>query len=362
MMKRRKVAVGISIVCLFIAAIAIQATFGGGIGLKIEPPKITVNPGSTITYDITISSPGSDCFDISVIPYTCKKEWFEWMEKERVCVKARGSTQISLDVTPTDKGNFQFGVKAVSISNPRTFATCWARINSELPTPTPTPSPTPNQPPTCIGLMPNLSSPQTIMTLNGTKEIKWTAFACDPDGDTLYYRFCLIGPRTGYAERTVQEWSISNEWIWVANQSDIGYSTIYADVRDGYHAPDYDDSCVYENYTIMLNQQPRCACLMPDKSEPQSNGTQITWTACALDPEGEQDQLWYRFWLIGPETGNKWQNMTSWNTNNTWAWTPNEPGNYTIEVEIRDRYLPILAYPQYRDVYAQYKNYTITPG
>ncbi|MCW3133609.1 MAG: hypothetical protein N2V78_04695 [Methanophagales archaeon] len=361
-MKRRKAAVGISIACLFIAAIAIQATFGGGIGLKIDPPKITVKPGSTIPYVITISSHDSDCFDISVIPYTCKKEWFEWTKKERVCVIAGSKKQISLNVTSTEEGVFQFKVKAESKSNLKTFATDLAQINV-LPTPTPTPSlsPTPNQPPTCIGLMPNLSAPQKIMTLNGTKEIKWTAFACDPDEDTLFYRFCLIGPGTGYAERTVQEWSISNEWIWVANESDIGYSTIYADVRDGHHAPDYDDSCAYENYTIMPNQPPCCACLMPDKSEPQLNGTQINWTACAIDPEGEQDQLWYRFWLRGPETGDSWQSMTSWNTNNTWVWIPNEPGNYTIEVEIRDRYMPI-SFLDYRDVYAQYENYTITPG
>ncbi len=353
---------GISVACLFIAAIAIQATFGGGIGLKIDPSEILVEPGTTITYDITISSSASDCFNITVIPYTCKKEWFEWTEKDRVCVVAGGKTQISLDVTPTDKGNFQFRVKAESKSNPRTFAIVLVRINSVPPLPTSTPTPTPNQPPTCIGLMPNLSAPQRIMTLNGTKEIKWTAFAYDPDGDTLFYRFCLIGPGTGYAERIVQEWSTSNEWIWVANESDIGYSTIYADVRDGYHAHDYDDSCVYENYTIILNQPPCCACLMPDKSEPQLNGTQINWTACAIDPEGDQDQLWYRFWLIGPETGGSWLNVTTWNTNSTWAWIPNESGNYTVEVEIRDRYVPIWLDPGYRDVYAQYENYTVTPG
>ncbi|MCK4398909.1 MAG: hypothetical protein KAV25_07950 [Methanophagales archaeon] len=348
-MKRRKVVVGISIACLCIAAIAIQAAFGGGIGLRIDPPVITVKPGSTITYDVTLSSYDPDCVDITVIPYTCKKEWFEWTEMERVCVAARGKTQISLDVTPTDKGNFQFKVKAVSKSNPESFATDNALINSE-------PPPTLNRKPKCIGLMSNLPEPQKIMTKYGTTEIKWTAFACDPDEDQISYRFCLKGPGTGGTEQVVQDWSTSNKWTWPATLNDWGNSTIYVDVRDSY-GDDINYSCVYENYHITMNQPPCCACLVPDKFSPRYSGTEITWSACAIDPEGDQDTLWYRFWLKKGE--GDWKIKRNWDTSNTWKWTPTDPGDYKIRVWIRDSLVPISEDPEYKDVSATFKNYKI---
>jgi len=347
-MKKRKIVVGASIACLCIAAVAIQATFGGGIGLKIDPPVITVKPGSTIAYDITLSSYDPDCFDITIIPYSCDIGWFEWTEKERVCVAARGKEQLSLKVTPTGEGNFQFKVKAESRSNPRTCAIAIALITSE---------PT-NKAPTCIGLMPDLSEPQKIITQDGTKDITWTAFACDPDGDTIWYRFCLIGPGTGGEVCT--DWSTSKEWTWSATISDEGYNTIYADVRDGKHNPDYDSSCEYLDYQITVNQPPYCACLMPNKFSPRLIGTEINWTACALDAEGDQDTLWYRFWLKGPETGNVWLSKRYWSTDNTWTWIPTTSGAHDIEVWIRDNFVPPLSKdPDNWDVYATFKNYKI---
>jgi len=228
-----------------------------------------------------------------------------------------------------------------------------------MPPPTPTPSPTPtNKPPTCIGLMPDLSEPQKIMTQYGTKEITWTAFACDPDEDTIWYRFCLIGP--GTVGGVCTDWSTSNEWTWSATISDEGYNTIYADVRDGKHNPDYDSSCEYPDYQITVNQPPYCACLIPDKFSPQDVGAQITWTACALDAEGDQDTLWYRFWLKGPETANVWVTKRNWNTDNTWTWTPTTPGYHEIEVWVRDNFIPPLSEdPDGWNVYATYWEYEI---
>ncbi|MCK4734110.1 MAG: hypothetical protein KAT65_16780, partial [Methanophagales archaeon] len=129
-MKRRKAVVGISLVCFFIAAIAIPASFGGGIGLRIDPPVITVKPGTLITYDITLSSHDSDCYDVTVIPYTCNINWFEWTEKKQVCVAAGGSKQLVLNVTPLDDCDCDFKVKAVSIRNPRTRAEYTVKIQT----------------------------------------------------------------------------------------------------------------------------------------------------------------------------------------------------------------------------------------
>jgi len=355
-MKRRNVLVGLFIACLFILAIAIPATFGGKMDIGVVPKEITVTPGSTIMYTITLSSSDPDCFDITISPDTCTSCVFEWTKRERVCVM-RGETQISLNVTPTEKRNCQFMVKAVSRSNPRVIGQSPARINSEPPPP---PTPT-NKPPTCIGLMPDLSEPQKIITEDGTKDITWTAFACDPDGDTIWYRFCVIGPGTGGEVCT--DWSTSNEWTWSATISDEGYNTIYADVRDGKHNPDYDSSCEYPDYQITVNQPPYCACLIPDKFSPQYVGAQITWTACALDAEGDQDTLWYRFLLKGPDTVGVWATQRDWSTDNTWTWIPYQTSGYygyEIEVWVRDNFIPpLFKDPNYYDVRATFKGYKI---
>ena len=96
-----------------------------------------------------------------------------------------------------------------------------------------------NCPPTCIALMPNISYQPRI---NGTN-ITWKACAFDPEGDGLWFRFWLDGPRTGGIGNLtiVQNWSKSNVWIWKTNESDVGDSIICADVRDGHHANNFTD-------------------------------------------------------------------------------------------------------------------------
>jgi hypothetical protein len=129
--KRRNVLLGISLACLFIAAVVIQVSFGGGIGLNIVPTEANAKRGSTITYDITISSPHSDSFNLSIIPCSCQIGWFEWTCGKQVCVVAGGKAQILLNVTPSEEGDFEFKVKAVSTSSPRTQGVCTAYIHVE---------------------------------------------------------------------------------------------------------------------------------------------------------------------------------------------------------------------------------------
>jgi PKD repeat protein len=77
----------------------------------------------------------------------------------------------------------------------------------------------------------------------------------------------------------------------------------------------------------LQNQPPFNPTLKPDKPEPQPAGTAITWTASAIDPDG--DTLYYRFWMKGPATGNSWTIMQDWSTDNTWTW-------YTSSADIGD--------------------------
>jgi len=312
-MKRKlEVVVGVSLACIFIIAIVIQVTFGGsGIDLSIQPYVAKVEVGSTCTYNITLFTFEGNWFKIAILPGTCDPSWFEWRDSGQIDLKEGETKQISLNVTPSEAGEYDFSVR-VDAWFGETSSERDARIRAiGL---------------SCIGLQPNMDSPQKIP--GGRSEIIWTAYACDPDAGEIEYRFKLNGPRTNYAIETVKDWSIANEWVWLVDSRDEGNSTIYADVRVRHH--DSTSSFVYRDYEISLIQLPCCTCLMPDKSEPQVGGTAITWTACASYPD--QDQLRYRFWVY--DSG--WNVERDWARSNSWTWTPSDTGDYDIKVEVCD--------------------------
>ena len=311
LMKRRlEVVLGVSLACIFIVAIVIQVSFGGsGIDLSIQPYVAKVEVGSTCTYNITLFSFEGNWFKIKILPGTCDPNWFEWRDSGQISLKEGDTEQISLNVTPSKAGEYDFRVIAATGFG-ETLSERGARIRAiGL---------------TCIGLQPNMVSPQKIP--GGRSEIIWTAYACDPEGGKIEYRFKLNGPRTNYATKTVKDWSISNVWVWLADSRDVGTSTIYADVRARHH--DSTSSFVYRDYEISLIQLPCCTCLMPDKSEPQVGGTAITWTACASYPD--QDQLRYKFWVYD----GGWNVGRDWARSNSWTWTPSDTGDYDVKVEI----------------------------
>ncbi|MGB7002404.1 MAG: hypothetical protein WBE22_10475 [Halobacteriota archaeon] len=312
-MKRRlEVVLGLSLACIIIVAMVIQVTFGGsGIDLSIQPYAAKVEVGSTCTYSISLFCFEGNWFKIKILPGTCDPNWFEWLDSGQINLKEGDTEQITLNVTPSKAGEYDFSVRADTWFG-ETLSERGARIKAiGL---------------TCIGLQPNLPSPQKIP--GGRSEIIWTAYACDPEAGEIEYRFKLNGPRTNYAIETVKDWSIANEWVWITDSRDVGNSTIYADVRVRHQ--DSTSSFVYRDYEISLIQLPCCICLMPDKSEPQVGGTAITWTACASYPD--QDQLRYKFWVYG----GGWNVGRDWDRSNSWTWTPNDPGGYDIKVEVCD--------------------------
>ena len=312
-MKRKlEVVLGLSLACIFIVAIVIQVTFGGsGIDLSIQPYVAKVEVGSTCTYNISLFSFEGNWFKIKILPGTCDPNWFEWLDSGQISLKEGETEQITLNVTPSKAGEYDFRVIAATGFG-ETLSERGARIRAiGL---------------TCIGLQPNLPSPQKIPA--GRSEIIWTAYACDPEAGEIEYRFKLNGPRTNYATKTVKDWSISNVWVWIADSRDVGNSTIYADVRVRHH--DSTSSFVYSDYEISLIQLPCCTCLMPDKSEPQVGGTAIRWTACSNYPD--QDQLRYKFWVYG----GGWDVGRDWARSNSWTWTPSDTGNYDVKVEVCD--------------------------
>jgi hypothetical protein len=100
--------------------------------------------------------------------------------------------------------------------------------------------PTPNRPPTLFHLESDKKSPQ-----NEGTQITWTAYASDPDGDNILYRFFLNGePQTG--------WVTDNSWTWATTEDDIGDKQIEVHIRDGEHAPqDGSDGNRAEKFSVL---------------------------------------------------------------------------------------------------------------
>ena len=192
-----------------------------------------------------------------------------------------------------------------------------------------------NAPPTATALTPSRDGP-----LVAGSAVTWTATAMDPDGDQIYYRFWLKGPSTGNAWKDMTGWTANDRWTWKTSFSDAGTSQIAVSVKDGRHAgPDGSKSSLSREYTITLprsNAPPTATALTPNRDGPLVAGSAVTWTATASDPDG--DQIFYRFWLKGPSTGNAWKDMTGWTTNNRWTvqTTASDVGKSSVNVWIRD--------------------------
>ena len=200
---------------------------------------------------------------------------------------------------------------------------------------------TPNQPPKLATLTPDKKSPQSAGTT-----VKWTAKASDANKDPILYRFWLKGPTTGNAWKVVQDWSINNQWTWTSSGSDDGAYMVYVYARDGKHSPVTSyDSALGAPYQLTPNEPPKLTALMPDKISPQSAGTPVKWTATATD--ANKDPILYRFWLMGPTTGNAWKIVQDWSTKNQWTWTnaPIDGGSYRVFVYARDgKHAPATGY------------------
>ena len=176
----------------------------------------------------------------------------------------------------------------------------------------------PNLPPKLAGLNYDKSNP----VLGSI--VQWTANASDPENDGIYYKFMENGV-------VVNDWSLSNSWIWNTSTAAPGEHKIIVLARDGKHAAvdSFDDSM---NATITLvapNQPPVLKSLLPDKASPLERGTTVFWNAVALDPDN--DKILYRFLINGKEA-------RKWSKSNSWSWpTGNLPaGDYQITAMVID--------------------------
>ena len=384
-MKRKNTVVGISLVCFFIVAIVIQAAVGGGIKLIPDPRVIQVDQGSTCACTITISSPNSDCFYVSVIPSgCCNFNWFDWgTEKKQVCVAAGGSKQLVLKVTPLDDCDCEFKVRAVSRRYLGTQSESVVKIQS-----TPYWSELPDFIITKIwpvgsiihyelmnvGFAPAPAGSTTALSINNvprSDDYVNTPLAPNDRIQRSFNNFWGPYPFPGYTikvcanyDEAIKESRYNNNCLeenWF-NQPYEPYTTGQATSVPGsdggglftYNPGVGGDGLSTSNPGVGgadapttyksgvgggVNEAPTCIALMPDLPEPQPNGMVINWTACAFDPEG--DALLYRFVLGRSDLETAPILVQDWSQSNVWKWETNE-GDVSmynfICADVRDGY------------------------
>ncbi len=100
---------------------------------------------------------------------------------------------------------------------------------------------------------------------------------------------------------------------------------------DGLHSPSdsYDSSFDATMVILEQNQPPILEELKADPMSPSPQGSQVTWTATATDPD--KDDLSYRFLLDGREA-------SGWSPSDSWAWnsTGTAAGDHEVTVQIID--------------------------
>ncbi|HNX08500.1 MAG TPA: SdrD B-like domain-containing protein [Methanothrix sp.] len=190
-----------------------------------------------------------------------------------------------------------------------------------------------NLPPIILGLASSVNSPQPVGAT-----VWWNAYASDPEGNTMFFRYWVKGPATNGRWALARDWSTDPTWFWMTSVADAGTSQIQVQVRDGMHSSPggYDDDAG-ALFTVQLpNQPPTLISLKPDLASSQTAGKTIKWTAIATDPDREP--VYYKFWLKGPSTGNAWKAVQDWSTRNQWTWTSSgyDGGAYTVYVYARD--------------------------
>ena len=84
------------------------------------------------------------------------------------------------------------------------------------------------------------------------------------------------------------------------------------------------------------NQPPVISNLIQSPHGPHVEGTLITWTAIASNPN--KDALFYKFLLNGPSTGNRYVVQQDWSQKSAWIWNSghSDIGTNSIQVLVKD--------------------------
>ncbi|MCX6677019.1 MAG: hypothetical protein NTU95_03620 [Methanothrix sp.] len=183
-------------------------------------------------------------------------------------------------------------------------------------------------PPEIESFIADKEQPQGIKT-----EIIWTATAFDKNGDPLTYKFYRMN-NYSTGGRYISLTNKGNTYIWNVTPADLHRNFFRVNVTDG----KFERS---EEKTFDINEPnypPKIDEIRPRVASPWQAGKNITFDVKAHDKEN--DKMFYKFWLIGPGTGDDWSEVTDWMETNHWTWQTSrkDVGNSTIKVWVIDNF------------------------
>jgi len=136
------------------------------------------------------------------------------------------------------------------------------------------------------------------------------------------YRFWVLEPGSRWS--MVQDYGVSATYRWTPSAT-LGDYRFEVDERDASRATAYDA------IAAAVFKVAGCTSVnaSTDRASPQKQGTRITLKAAASCPNVAS----YRFWIRAP--GGDWRIVHDYSSQNRFAWTPERPGTYDLEVDVR---------------------------
>jgi hypothetical protein len=170
--------------------------------------------------------------------------------------------------------------------------------------------------------------------------ITWTAYALDPDNDTIFYQFYLKSNSTHNKWEAMGEPSTMNVWHWVTTNEDIGdnnYVAVSATDHEYLHFLDAHDGPYPIEVRDISNEPPTIIGIIEKPENKSSANQNINLRVEAFDKDKE-DTIFYNLRLkrLKDETeeqlGERWtsDNKTRFRKDN------NNVGDYIIIAEIKD--------------------------
>jgi len=178
-------------------------------------------------------------------------------------------------------------------------------------------------PATDATLIPSLSSPQAI----GNHTITFTAGGMGGSGN-YEYKFWL---KTGGVWTEVQQYSLTNTWIWNTNGAEAGTYGVQVYVRNVGSSAKYE-AVKNLSYILSVTGPATDASLTSDVASPQIIGNNPTFTAGGVGGSGSYE---YKFWL---KTNGVWAMVRDYSKTNTWTWNTSATlaGTYGVQVQVRN--------------------------
>jgi len=208
--------------------------------------------------------------------------------------------------TPKETGNYRYGVHVRDVESK-------ARLDSH------------SYKSIEITTLPPAKAESLELKGNGIEGYRQTLEAKASGANDVLYQF-WINDLSENRWRMVRDYAKSNTYHWTPDST--------GEYRYGVHVKDVDskarlDSHIYQTQSIVPLPPAELNSLIIEGNSTQGNAQKITAEGSAVNP------VLYQFW-VNDLSENRWRMVRDYERSNTFAWTPEEPGDYRYGVHIKD--------------------------